>query len=140
MDEQIQEEYYVSDVNSRMRDLEDKTRLLRDRVVLIGQNLIESKESLDSSIKEIKSNIEAMKKDIEKMKEKMQIILEDMDSFSRREEVALIRKQFKMFEPLEFARIQDVERIVEEKMAEIFQSKEEKRRHSLEKDRRGYIF
>lgn len=139
MDEQMQEgEYYVSDVNTRVRDIEEKVRLLKDRVVLIGQNLIESRENSDNLMSEMKVSIEGMRKEIEKIKEKIQIILEELDSYSRRDEVALMRKQFKMFEPLQFARIEDVERIVDEKIKEMMQNNKEK--NSLEKDKRGYIF
>ena len=140
MDEQTDsgQEYYYSDANAQIRDVEEKVRLMRDRVVLIGQNLIESKEKWGEEFKEIKTSIEAMRKDIAKIKEKVQILGEDTESYARREEITLMRKQFKMFEPLQFARIEDVERIVEEKLKELVGSQTHKK--NLEKDRRGYIF
>lgn len=142
MAEQMEAEqgYYVADVSTKVRDLEEKARLLKDRVVLIGQNLIESKESLGESVQDLKTNLEALKADVGKVKEKIQLILEEMDSFPRREEVALLKKQFKMFEPLQFARIEDVESIVQEKMNAMVEDQNDKKESSFEKDKRGYIF
>ncbi len=133
MAEQFEQNYYAADANTKVRDLEEKMRLLKDRVILIGQNLIESKSVQDASFHELKSEIEILKREVQKVKEKMQLMSEELDSFSRKEEVALLRKQFRMFEPLQFARIEDVEKIVDEKMRELG------RDHSLVQDRRGYI-
>lgn len=138
MEEQV---YYESDVSTRVRDLEEKMRLLKDRVILIGQNLLESRGSLEGSVQEMKTALENLWRDVEKVKERLSLILEELEAFSRKEEVALLKKQFKMFEPLQFARIQDVERVVEEKLKEVGleEKRKEKERHSLEKDKRGYI-
>lgn len=132
-----QQAFYESDASTRVRDLEEKMRLLKDRVILIGQNLLESRESLEGEVQEIKVMLAGTEKDLEKLKEKVQLILEEFEGFSRKEEVNLLKKQFKMFEPLQFARIDDVKRIVEEELAEKEGKNEES--HSLEKDKRGYI-
>lgn len=138
MEEQLDQQYY-SDVPTRVRDLEEKTRLLKDRVVLFGQNLIESKESLEGAVQGMKTELERVKMELEKVKEKIQLVLEELESFSRKEDVSLLRKQFKMFEPLEFARIQDVERIVEEKIEGEMQEMHKKKNQSLLENKRGYI-
>ncbi len=138
MEEQSEQQYY-SDVPTRVRDLEEKTRLLKDRVVLVGQNLIESKEFLEGEVQEMKTALERVKMEMEKVKEKIQLILEELEAFSRKEEVSLLRKQFKMFEPLEFARIQDVERIVEENLQGKMQEMHEKKNQSFLENKRGYI-
>ena len=81
-----------------------------------------------------KGELVTLKDEVKKLRERMQIVVEELQNFSRKDEVSLLRRQFKMFEPLQFARIEDVEKIIDEKI-----HREGKEHFLLEKDKRGYI-
>lgn len=106
----------LSEFNTKLRDIEERQRLLKDRVLLIGENLVDSKEETEKDISTIKVNLEQMKRDIEKIKETLLRVIDDLDTKARKTEIDLIRKQFKLFEPLKLARLEDVERIIQEKI------------------------
>jgi len=102
----------LSEFNTKIRDLEERQRLLKERALLIGKNLIESKEESDKDITELKINVEEMKRDIKKIKETIISLSEEMGKKARKTEIQILANQMKMFQPLEFARIQDVKKMI----------------------------
>lgn len=104
------------EVGLKIRDLEESQRLIKDRLLLIGQNLIEFQEKNIKDINELKKNIAEAKSDITRIKEIVQTFSEEISKSARKEELAILARQVKMFEPLKFARIEDIEKIVDEKL------------------------
>ncbi len=86
-----------SDINLRMKDLEEKQRLLKDRILLIGKNLIEERESTFEDIQELKKQAYLMKEEISKMKDIMQRMSEQFSSLAKKEELLILQRQFDMF-------------------------------------------
>ena len=92
------------------RDLEEKQRLLKDRLLLIGQNLIEFREKNEIEILELKKEINLMRTDIEKIKDFLETISGEISKFAKKEDVEILAKQAKMFQPLEFVRKSKIHR------------------------------
>lgn len=86
------------------RDLEEKQRLLKDRLLLIGQNLIDFKEKNDEEILELKKQISLMSTNLDKIKDFLETISGELSKFAKKEELEILAKQAKMFQPLEFVR------------------------------------
>ena len=105
---------YLADVNVKLRDIEEKQNLIKDRILLIGENLITEKQETDEEISKLKEKVRDMEEDIKKIKLAVQRIVEAQSNFARRGEVEILERQFKMFEPLGFARISDVEDMIRE--------------------------
>ena len=116
------EEYYnfgkdiLSEVNVKLRDIEDKQNMLKDRVLLIGQNLISQKNETEQEVLETKATLLELEGEIKRIKTILQGIVENSDNFTRKNEFEILKRQFQMFQPLELARISDVERIVDKKI------------------------
>jgi len=104
----------LSEFNTKLRDLEEKQRLLKDRVLLIGENLIQSRDDTEKTLAELKVQSEQSRQDILKIKETLQRIVEELENKARRAELDFMRRQFKMFEPLKLARIEDVQKMIKE--------------------------
>ena len=92
-----------------IRDIEEKQRILKNRVLLIGQNLIDTKEDFQNSLIEIKKDIETLKSSTERMRLFLETISGEMSKFARKEDLEILSKQAKMFQPLEFVRKKDLE-------------------------------
>lgn len=88
-------------IHTRIRDLEEKQRILKDRVLLIGQNLIEMKEKNNEDLLEIKKDIETMKQNLERLKSFLETASAEFSKFARKEDLEILSKQAKMFQPLE---------------------------------------
>ena len=108
----------LSDVNVRLRDLEDKQNMIKDRVVLIGENIVAEKERMDIELAGIKKAIKSLDDEMKKLRLGMQRILNDNENLARKTELESIRRQFAMFEPMQVARISDVENIVRKMLKE----------------------
>jgi len=95
-------ENFLDAVNMQIRNLEEKQKILKSRVLLIGENLIESREKTNEKFNEIKKSLDLMKEDMEKMKSLIKDISESLPEFARKEDLDIIAKQIKMFEPLKY--------------------------------------
>ena len=90
---------YSSEVNTRLRDLEEKQRLLKDRTLLIGQNLVEDREATFKDLQELKKVVMQLKEENLRMKEFIQRIAEQISELARKEELMILQRQFDMFKP-----------------------------------------
>jgi len=108
--------FLVSDFNTRLNDLEERNKIIRERVLLLGQNLISTKEESDSEIEKLKKQINLMQRDLEKLKLLNQSIISEMNKFVKRDEVLVVERMLRDFQPLQFARIKDVEDLINRKL------------------------
>lgn len=96
---------------SKLRDIEDKQRIIKDRLLLIGQNLIETKEETTQNIDEIKKELEILKQSIQKIMSFLENISDEFSKFARKEDLEILAKQAKMFQPMEFVTKKDLEKL-----------------------------
>ena len=89
-------------MNSKIRDLEEKQRVLKDRLLLIGQNLIESREKVNEELIDIKREMELIKVNMKRLVSFLETASEEFSKFARKEDLEILQKQAKMFQPLEF--------------------------------------
>jgi hypothetical protein len=111
MAEQDYENQYFTETSTKVRDLEEKQRIIKDRILLIGQNLIEMKEDVHSNFLEIKKDIEVMKRDIERLKSFFETISGEFSRFARKDDLEILSKQAKMFQPLDFVTREDLKKL-----------------------------
>lgn len=110
-------QFLLSDFNTRLRDIDERNRLIRERVLLLGKNLISSRQDLEDDIRQIKRENQELKSSIEKLTRIAKNLSEDMDKFVKREEIALVERMLKDFQPLEFLRKKDIEELIDKKMS-----------------------
>jgi|TARA_Y100000310_G_C20687271_1_gene819893 signal transduction protein with GAF and PtsI domain len=105
VEEQQREDYDLFSYNSiRIKNLEEKQEILKDRLLLIGKNFLETKEITNDKMIEIKRDINDMKQDIERIKSFLESISSEITKFAKKEDLDILAKQAKMFQPLEFVR------------------------------------
>ncbi|MFH1325435.1 MAG: hypothetical protein ABIH49_01535 [archaeon] len=95
---------YPNMSNIKMRDMEEKQNILKERLLLIGQNLIETKEIMSEKILELKKDLEDMKNEMEKMKSFLETFSSEVSKFAKKDDLEILQKQAKMFQPLDFVR------------------------------------
>lgn len=100
----------------KLRDLEESNRLMKERILLIGQNLIESQEHNRKEILDIKKTLYILESDAKRIKSVIESLSEEISKSARKEELAILNRQYKMFEPLEYIRIQDLDKLLDEKI------------------------
>jgi len=91
-----------ADLNAKMRDIEEKQRVMRDRLLLIGQNLVEIKEITNQKMLEIRKDIETIKQNMERLSSFLEMVSGEFSKFAKKEDLEILTKQAKMFQPLRF--------------------------------------
>jgi predicted nucleic acid-binding Zn-ribbon protein len=91
---------YYDEASTKLRDLEEKQRILKDRLLLIGKNLIETKEEINEKILEMKKDIQSLKQSMERLTSFLETASGEFSKFARKEDLEILSKQAKMFQPL----------------------------------------
>ncbi|MEK6913609.1 MAG: hypothetical protein AABW47_02970 [Nanoarchaeota archaeon] len=97
------------DLNAKIRNLEERQRILKDQLLLIGQNLVEIKERTNQKTLEIKKDVETMKQTLDRLSSFLETISGEFSKFAKKEDLEILTKQAKMFQPMEFVRKKDLE-------------------------------
>jgi hypothetical protein len=100
-----------SDPVAKIISIEEKQRIQKDQILLLGQNLIEVKEKTNAKIMEIKKDIELLKQNVERMSSFLESISGEFSKFAKKEDLEILTKQAKMFQPLDFVRKKDLENL-----------------------------
>ncbi len=90
------------ETNTQIRDIEEKQRILKDRLLLIGKNVIEMKEEINEKILGMKKEIEIIKQSMERTLSFLETASSEFSKFARKEDLEILSKQAKMFQPLKF--------------------------------------
>ena len=105
----------LAEFATRLNEVEEKQRLLRDRAILIGENLISLKEEQEKENHELTKKINDIDGKIKKMLQIQQQIMYDISNSARKTEVDILKRQWEMFQPLEFARLKEVKEMIKNK-------------------------
>jgi SMC interacting uncharacterized protein involved in chromosome segregation len=111
-------QFALGDVSTRLRDLDERNKIIRERVLLIGRNLIDVKEDSDEEIRRLKREIDFLKRETEKLTKISKSLLIGLDSFVKKEEIVLVERMLKDFQPLEFVRRKDVEEMIDRRLSQ----------------------
>jgi|TARA_B100002003_G_C14046523_1_gene504087 DUF438 domain-containing protein len=114
--QESQIKFLLSDFNTRLKDIDERNKLIRERVLLLGKNLISLRQENDDEIRIIKQENTQIKQDLDKLKKTSNSLLTEFNKFVKREELVLVERMLKDFQPLEFMRKQDVEELIEKKI------------------------
>jgi len=106
----------LSEVNTRLRDADEKNKLIRERVLMLGKNLLDVKNSVEEELKFVREENKEIKKEIEKLKKILSLITSEIPKYVKKDEMYLIEKMLRDFQPLEFMRRKDVEELINEKL------------------------
>lgn len=106
----------LSEFATRLNEVEEKQRLLRDRTMLIGENLISIKEDQENDNFAVNKKINELEYEIKTIKQTLQRIINELNTTARKTELGILQRQFEMFQPLQLARIKDVEKIIDNKL------------------------
>ena len=88
--------------SAQLADLEERYKVLKDKVLLIGKNLIEFKDLTQKEMDELKIKTEELSEEMKKIKNVVLRLTEELEKFARKNELEILAKQMKMFQPLEF--------------------------------------
>ena len=104
----------MNSINRRLKMLEEKYTNLRSRSQVTEQNMLQKNRNFFTEIKTLNLELTEVKKEINELKDKIMIIIKELESFAKRENVDILRKYIDLWNPVNFVTRNDVEAIVEE--------------------------
>lgn len=93
--------------------LEEKIDFLEEKINLITKSFIEIKEEFQKKINEIEKQQLMTKLEIEGIKKTIKNIFFEIENFAKRDDLIIIEKMLRDFQPLEFVRKKDLEEYLE---------------------------
>ena len=102
----------LSDFSTRVNDVEEKTRLIKERLLTLGQTILKQNSRLNKEVVILKEDVRNIKNEIDRIKDKVDHIVAENADFARRDELKVFERYIKIFEPLKFATIDDVKRLI----------------------------
>jgi len=116
MQQGYQIEYTGADVivelTNRLRVMESKHSLLNERLLVVNENMIEEYKKLMKDIRAIEGEIRDLKNDLNNVKNILKHLTEEAAAFARKDEIQLLEKYIKLWNPLNFVTETDVKNIL----------------------------
>ena len=109
-DEDYEGQYFL-EFNTRLNALEEKQRIIKDRVLILGNNLIETREDFRNEIIELKKQNEFLKTELQRVKSLIESFSDEFSKLARKEDLNILVKQAKMFQPLNLVTKEDLENL-----------------------------
>ena len=92
----------VKNLSRRLRVLEDRFGTMHTKIQLIEENMLSQTKRLNVELKTLESDDRELKKEFLGIKDKLLSVISELDSFSRREEVLVLKKYVDYWEPVKF--------------------------------------
>jgi hypothetical protein len=102
----------LAEFSTRLNDMEERQRLLKERVLMLSRTMLKQGEKIGKEISLVKEDIKLVTDNMDKMKDAIQHIINESAEFARREEMRVVEKYMKLWEPLHYARIEDVKEMI----------------------------
>lgn len=115
-----------SELNTRINDLEEKQNIITEKLTVLSQTLLNTAQRLGKENKINSEEIAAMKDALLKIRSSLNTIIEQSADFVRKQELQTLDKYIKNWQPMKFATIDDVKKIVSDAIRNKHASSKEK--------------
>ena len=104
----------LSSFSTRMNDLEERHSLLTEKMTVISQTFLNNAQRFTKELSIVSEEISALRQEIDKIKEITQTLLEQSSEFVRKQEIQNVEKYMQTWEPMHYATIEDVKKMISE--------------------------
>ncbi|HLG23405.1 MAG TPA: hypothetical protein VI564_00580 [Candidatus Nanoarchaeia archaeon] len=106
----------VNTISRRLRLLEEGFSNLRRFFQVTEESIINKNKHFSSEIKTINSDILEVRKEIQELRDKTLLIIRELQTVARKEEVKILEKYINFWNPIKFVTVNEVEQIFKEIM------------------------
>ncbi|MBI2652734.1 hypothetical protein HYX00_04685 [Candidatus Woesearchaeota archaeon] len=104
----------VSTLSRRLRLLEEGFTNLRRFFQVTEENVIAKNKHFSAEIKTLTYDINEVRKEIQELKDKLLLVIRELQSVARKEEVKVLEKYINLWNPIKFVSQNEVEQIINE--------------------------
>ena len=106
----------LNEFNTKIRDIEERHDMLKERLLLLSQSFLRHEERITKEFALMRDEFKESRLDLDRMKENLQSVIRDSAEFARRDELMVLEKYMKIWEPLKFVKEDDVKKMINEKL------------------------
>ena len=104
----------IGSINRRLKLMEERYTNLRNKFQVTEQNMLSKNKSFFTDIKAINLELTEIRKEIGELKDRIVMLIRDMESFAKKENVDMLRKYIDLWNPIKFVTHEEVEEIIKE--------------------------
>jgi len=108
----------IATIDRRLRVLESRYTDLSRKIQVVDSNLLSHRRLVTKEIKTTNSDMLEIKKQLLELKNKITMIISDLTSCTRKDELEALKKYIELWDPVNFVTRNEVEQIVDEKLEE----------------------
>ena len=108
----------VNVLDRRLRILESRYTDLNRKAQVTEKNMLNERKIVTGEIRSMDSDILDLKRQINDLKNKVEMIISELKTAARKEDLEAIRKYVELWEPVNFVTRNEVENIINEKLGE----------------------
>lgn len=104
----------VNTLSRRLRLLEEASTNMRRFFQITEENIIAKNKHFSSEVKTINSDIIEIRKEVQEVRDKLGLVIKELQSVARKEEVKVLEKYINLWNPIKFVTQGEVEEIIKE--------------------------
>jgi len=104
----------VNTLSRRLRLLEEGFTNLRRFFQMTEENIIAKNKHFAAEIKTVASDISEIRKEMQELKDKILLIIKELQSVARKEDVRVLEKYINLWNPVRFVTHNEIEQIINE--------------------------
>ena len=115
----------INTLSRRLRLLEEGFTNLRRFFQVTEENMITKNKHFSAYVKTISSDIMEIRKEIQEIKDKLLLVIRELQTVARKEEVKVLEKYINLWNPIKFVTQNEVEQIINEVLDKKSEAKKE---------------
>ena len=104
----------VNTVSRRLRLLEESFTNLRRFFQVTEENMIVKNKHFSAEIKTLVSDVNEIRKEIHELKEKLSLVIRELQTVARKEDVKVLEKYINLWNPVRFVTQNEITQIIDE--------------------------
>ena len=104
----------MNTLSRRLRLLEEGFTNLRRFLQVTEENIVAKNKHYSAEIKTVASDITEIRKEVQEVRDKMVLVIKELQSTARKEEVKVLEKYINLWNPVKFVTQNEVEQIINE--------------------------
>ena len=108
----------VSEMSRRLRLLESRSTDLNRKIEVNEKNMLTERKRFNQELKTMDSEILELKRTVDESKTKIDVVVSELENFAPKEDIESLKKYIELWEPVNFATREEVEKMIKEALEE----------------------
>ncbi len=102
----------LSQFSTRINDIEERQNIINEKLAVLSQTMLGNNQRLTKEMAMLSDDMASLKQDMDKIRDTAQILLEQSADYARKQELQVLDKYMKSWEPMHYATLDDVKKML----------------------------